>query len=323
MADPPYGIIASALERARVVPFLGAGVNFGTRPPNAKWDKAAPFLPGGAELARYLAQLSNFPSTADSDLRDLPKVASYYVEAGGREGLRHCLRTVFDRDYPPGDIHTGLSEIAARHPMLIVTTNYDDLLERAFANQRYDLVSHINDTDREDWAESVLFHKHRPGDPDVHQAEPVTPSKLAEKVDLMTTSVIYKMHGAIDRRPSNDWDSYVISEDDYVDFLSRMTRKTAIPPVFLEHFSQRQFLFLGYGLSDWNLRLVLRDVFANRRRRLDPSWAIQRGVSGLESSLWDSRRVDIYDADINQFIRELQKFLSPTCGPRDVAAGGG
>ena len=77
MAEPPYGEIADSLKKGEVIPFLGAGVNFGKRPAGAHWDpQAATFLPSGAELSRFLAQKSNFPSTDDHDLNDLAKVSS-------------------------------------------------------------------------------------------------------------------------------------------------------------------------------------------------------------------------------------------------------
>ncbi|HJZ82093.1 MAG TPA: hypothetical protein VKD91_17165, partial [Pyrinomonadaceae bacterium] len=81
MAEPPYGEIADLLRGGEVVPFLGAGVNFGMRQAGAKWDDKLPtFLPSGAELSRFLASKSNFPSKDDHDLTDLAKVASYFVE---------------------------------------------------------------------------------------------------------------------------------------------------------------------------------------------------------------------------------------------------
>ena len=64
-------------------------------------------------------------------------------------------------------------------------------------------------------------------------------------IDLKKTTVIYKMHGTVDRR--SKWDNYVITEDDYVDFLSRMTGQTAVPALFMKAFRDRHFLFLGYG----------------------------------------------------------------------------
>jgi hypothetical protein len=50
------------------------------------------------------------------------------------------------------------------------------------------------------------------------------------------------MHGAADRH-NPDHDSYLITEDDYVEFLARMTSRTAIPDAFGEPFRRSHFLF--------------------------------------------------------------------------------
>ncbi len=310
MPEPPYGEIADLLKQGEVVPFLGAGVNFGARPPGAHWDdKTGAFLPSGAELARFLAGKSNFPSTDDHDLTDLAKVASYFVETTARGRLRDRLHLIFDHDFTVCEIHTYLAEIASAAPLLIVTTNYDDLTEQAFkkAGHAYDLVVHP--TDRKDVEASVLWWKSGAGEPVA-----VPPNQLF--IDLKTTNVIYKMHGTVDRILQK-WDSYVITEDDYVDFLSRMTSQAAVPALFMRHFRTRNFLFLGYGLGDWNLRVVLRNLEsmalsggdANASEEATDelrSWAIQYHPSDLEVELWNARRVKVYDVDINEFVAKMR-----------------
>jgi SIR2-like protein len=308
MAAPPYGEIADLMANGEVVPFLGAGVNFGMRqPPNAKWDEKTPtFLPSGAELSRFLAAKSNFPSTDERDTADLAKVASYFAETSARSRLCQRLHDVFNRDFEPCDIHHYLAELKA--PLLIVTTNYDDLTERAFARigKPYDLVVHP--TDRKDVEGSVLWWRHNAEEP-----ETVAPNKLY--IDLNTTTVIYKMHGTVDRR-LKQWDSFVITEEDYVDFLSRMTGQTAVPAQFMRHFRTRHFLFMGYGLNDWNLRVVLNNLRGALPGDSDASesadddkrsWAIQFRPSDLEVELWGARKVRIYDVDINEFVKRLRE----------------
>jgi SIR2-like domain len=317
--QPPYGVIAKLFQEGAIVPFLGAGVNFGARnPPDAQWnEKTSTFLPSGAELSRFLAGDSGFPSQEKQDLDDLAKVAAFYVEATERKSLTDQLHRFFDRDFDPCDIHKYLAEIPT--PLLIVTTNYDDLTERAFttAGREYDLVVHANDS--QEVAGSVLWWKAGATEP-----EPIPPAKLF--IDLKKTTVIYKMHGTVDRR--SKWDNYVITEDDYVDFLSRMTGQTAVPALFMKAFRDRHFLFLGYGLRDWNLRVVLRNLrgilsstasaaVANDQREQEAvteeeeaalrSWAIQFRPSDLEKELWNARRVKIYDVDINEFVRRLRE----------------
>jgi hypothetical protein len=96
--QPPYGVIATLFQEGSIVPFLGAGVNFGTRaPPDAQWnDKTSTFLPSGAELSRFLAGEISFPSQDTHDLDDLAKVASYYVEATERQSLTRQLHRFFN-----------------------------------------------------------------------------------------------------------------------------------------------------------------------------------------------------------------------------------
>jgi hypothetical protein len=312
MPEPPYGEILDLIKQGQVVPFLGAGVNFGARPIGAKWDeKTGAFLPSGSELALFLANKTNFPSTDQHDLTDLAKVSSYFVETNARRRLRERLHEIFDHDYATCDIHALLADISIKTPLLIVTTNYDDLTERAFriAGSPFDLV--IHPTDRKDVEASVLWWKHGASEPVA-----VEPNRLY--IDMKKTTVIYKMHGTVDRTLSK-WDSYVITEDDYVDFLSRMTMQTAVPALFMRHFRTRSFLFLGYGLRDWNLRVVLKNlettlpvvdtaaVAFEAQEGLVPSWSIQYRPSEFESVLWRARHVTLYDADINEFVRRIRE----------------
>jgi SIR2-like protein len=321
--EAPYGTIARALRSGRVVPFLGAGVNMGGPQPSVGGTEEAPFrLPSGSELSRVLANEANFPAESDQDLNDLAKVASFYVDNSGRRSLREMLHLTFNRDYAPCKIHEYLADIP--RPLLIVTTNYDDLTERAFEakGRPYDLVVHP--TDRTDMAGAVLWWKYGASEPD-----PQPPNTIPMAERLKETTVIYKMHGTVvrpwlkrdpnevpldDDKPYRD-DSYVITEEDYIDFLHRMTLQAAVPAQFMAYFSARQFLFLGYGLRDWNLRVVLKNLKAvlrvqegNSEQDDDPSWAIQYRPSLLETMLWKKRNVNIYNMDVNKFVEQLRKF---------------
>jgi hypothetical protein len=314
--EPPYPTIAELLREGGVVPFLGAGVN--ATIDQAEWDEANPTsLPTGSVLSRLLAKDAQFPSDDERDRTDLAKVSSYYVGAIARRRLRERLRRVFDRPYQPREIHRYLAD---NPPPLIVTTNYDDLLEEAFraAGRPFDLVVHP--TDRKDIEASILWWKHGEDQP-----RAVPPKKLY--VDLSSTSVIYKMHGSVSR-VAPQWDSYVITEEDYVNFLSRMTNGTAVPPIFMEHFRGRHFLFLGYGLRDWNFRVILKNLqtlLPPKRRKKDAlgdygpgfdageefedlkSWAIQRMPSPHELALWQQRQVLIYDVGVEEFTQRLRE----------------
>ncbi len=309
MAEPPYGVIWNRLCTGNVVPFLGAGASFVNRPPGATWDARKPvFLPSGRELSRLLAQEACFPSSDPRDLDDLAKVSSYYADVAGRRPLRERLRQVLDRDYVPGALHQFLASVPV--PLVIVTTNYDTLLEQAFraVGKPYDLV--VYPCDLREHANAVLWWPHG-------AAEPVFPGFNELNIDLAKTTVIYKMHGTIQHQ-DDQWDNFVITEEDYVEFLSRMTTNAAVPSIFYEHFRTRSFLFLGYGLGDWNLRVVLKNLekYLARKRPVGedddeevlPSWAIQLHPSELERRLWEKRNVSIFDLTLDDFVAKLRQW---------------
>ena len=317
---PPYGIICRHFQRGNVVPFLGAGASLAAHDSDAKFDGNDPkFLPRADELSNWLADECEFP---ENEQPDLAKVASYFQVRSTREELVDYLRQVFSHDYPVGAIHRFLASVPK--PMLIVTTNYDDLLERAFeeAGKPYHLVMY---PESDELAGAVLWWKPGAEEPERH-----APTVLPLNVD--DTTVIYKMHGSIRRAAAQRmYDSFVITEEDYVRFLSRMTAKGgAVPSRFQLHIRNSSLLFLGYGLRDWNFRVMLEKL----RRRSDPreaapaaagdseemlatqhgietSWAVQRRPSELERILWASRNVQIFDQDLSEFAEALRKKMTP------------
>lgn len=288
---PPYRLIYESISQGLVIPFLGAGASLNSNTDSAEKRVS---IPTAAELADYLARKSEFPA---EEAVDLAKVAQYYSLIGGRAPLYRELHNIFNRDFPISPVHTFLASID--HPLLLITTNYDDLIERAFVKQgrEFDVVIHTTDPnigDRIIWLE----HGSKP---------PVEISSNKLDIDLQAVTVIYKMHGAVDRHDPNR-DQYVITEDDYIDFLVRMTKNKAIPAIFAEPFQSSHFLFLGYSLRDWNLRVILNRIQNELRRPSDiTSWGIQYKPSLMERKFWQKRGVEVYDLLLNDFVEELYK----------------
>jgi hypothetical protein len=81
-----------------------------------------------------------------------------------------------------------------------------------------------------------------------------------------------------------------------------------IPNVFADPFQKRPFLFLGYGLYDWNLRVILRRIHTFRGNTDVRSWAIETLTKPVERRLWEARGIDVYDGlTLKEFLAELAK----------------
>jgi hypothetical protein len=298
--EPPYADIRDMLLGGVVIPFLGAGASIGVRRTDVESEPPT-LLPSGADLARTLADRVRppFPSRDPQDVEDLAKVASWYVATNDRTTLRTALRSTLGGTYEPGPLHDLLA--AVPEPLLVFTTNYDTLVEQAFlaAGKPYDLV--VFPADRSEAANALLVWRHGAEEPEMELASGLV-------VDLEATSVVYKMHGTLAK--ARRWDNFVITEDDYVRFLVQLANRAALPPIFFEHFEDRNFLFLGYGLRDWNTRVVLHNLRLGWQQQEAGSsaglgWAVQRSPTPLERELWRSRGIQIFDVDLAEFTRNL------------------
>jgi hypothetical protein len=155
---------------------------------------------------------------------------------------------------------------------------------------------------------------------------------MINKIKLSDRTVVYKMHGSVDRfkeltnenqEPNGEksWASFVITEEDYVEFLTRINATPpAVPTAFMKHFALKSFLFMGYGLRDWNFRVVLQmlkgSLPVTLRGKILPKvksrrshLAIQKKSTQGDRALWDARDVKIRDCDLNIFAENVQRHL--------------
>jgi hypothetical protein len=301
-ADPVFGLIARRLLRGKVVPVLGAGVNLCGRPPDASYVRGQ-YLPSARELAGMLA--AHYPII---DSQDLAQVAQYISALEGEGPLYEELHDVFDADYPCTVLHHFLARLShhtrtaedSRGGMLFVTTNYDDLLEQAFreADEPFELVTYIAEgNDR-----GCFRHVSAEGRSTVIRV----PNEYSA-LGLEERPVIIKLHGAVDRQ--HQLDSYVITEDHYIDYLTRADVGGLFPIKLAAKLRASHFLFLGYSLRDWNLRVMLYRMWGEQEGRTYKSWAVQADPSPIDLAAWDERGIEILHLKVEHFVAAIERHL--------------
>lgn len=222
-----FAQVAAALLAGRLVPVLGAPVD---------------------RLAERLARRFDYPANGAGELT---RVAQYVALTRGSGPLYDELHELLAPSLEPTAVHRFLAalpqhlrERGAPH-QLIVTTGYDLALEQAFlaADEEFDVVSYVpSGPDR-----GRFCHLDPRGDAQIIEV----PNTYATELSLERRTVILKLHGGVDEAAAREHESFVVTEDDYIDYLGRNDVGGAIPVGLAAKLRRSHFLFLGFGMHEW------------------------------------------------------------------------
>jgi hypothetical protein len=240
--------------------------------------------------------------------RSLAQTAEYALLTQGVGPLYDELHDLFDADHEPGPAHTfvaGLARFLCEHHQprqLIVTTGFDAALERALAEagEEPDVVSYV----------SLGGH----GGKFVHlpaggEATVIDLPNAYAGLSVEERTIVLKIHGQVDRRPKREWESFVIAEDDHIDYISQSDIAGVVPVTLAAKLRRSHFLFLGYLLEDWSLRVFLHRIW--RRDKVSyRSWAVVPGAGRVERELWRQRGIDVLDMPLDDFIGAFERRLA-------------
>jgi hypothetical protein len=309
IAPPPndehYEMVLERMtEVGTVVPLLGTRIN----PADHAGSKS--LYPDGEELAMDLAERFG----VEIEPPDLAQVAQYVYTASGRPDLFRTLKQILTAAGEPGPVHRFLAGFPrtlrdqGREPryQLIISTAFDMALERAFdeASEPYDLAVYMRETGK-------FMHFPYGGEPELITL-PNAYGKLpiGDYGDLERTLIV-KIHGTVDGNlGAYRWrENYVITEDHYIDYLSRSSVENLVPVQILDKLRDSHCLFLGYTVRDWNLRVFLKRIWHGERLGAK-SWAIEREADVLEREFWAQSYVDLYTSELGDYVAELQARLT-------------
>ena len=272
-------------------PFLGAGV-------------AWPHLPSGRALAQELAERFDYPL---DDPWNLPRVAQYlatvhqpaFAKRRVQERLQQGQEAYLAEHGTAPENHRRL---ALLHLPVYITTNYDNLLERAM-----DGIGRTPVVETARWSDRLLEDL---GPYPEHKPTPDAP-------------VLFHLHGDL-----RDAASLLLTEDDYIDFTVslalRPTERSLLWHPIRRALSTTSLLFVGYSLADWNFRVLMRYLLRLQHIvRSDQSFSlsIQLGDSGLDGERREraerfldkylqTSSIQVHWTDASVFLEELSRRVA-------------
>jgi hypothetical protein len=239
------------------------------------------------EIAREWARSYRFPM-AEHDRDDLPQVAQYVSTnqdvAMLRAELGAYLRGELVRRYPsvvPRDLGRGALpdmlravwahrrhersddpfSVLARLPFpMYVTTHPTTLLEDALVvegrwDEEHPAVAYCEWNEDVEWPKSIYERE-----PD-YEPSPERPL------------VVY-LFGNMETPSPEDPESLVLTENDYFNYLIGVSQNgSALPPGVRSALVKGALLFLGFGVEEWDFRVLFRTIMKQQGRRLSDNYS--------------------------------------------------
>ena len=222
------------IKDGHCTPFIGAGASFG-------------YLPLASELARDLAREYRYPFDDADNLARVSQFAA--VQEGDRQYIKRkfaadMFANVSVPDYHAPDEPYGL--LAELELPIYVTTNYDDFIFDALKGRGRDPLRAIcpwYTTDETAIKEATKQFSEAAG---------YAPDKRKP--------IVYHLHGH-----HGTPESMVLTEDDYIDFLVRVSRDPGLLPSAIRgSLGIQMLLFIGYSLADSTFRVIFRGLLSER-----------------------------------------------------------
>jgi hypothetical protein len=225
LEERDWKLLLRRIKDGKCTPFLGAGACFGA-------------LPLGGQIAQKWSQEHDYPL---EDCHDLARVAQFLAVQYDpmfpkEEILEQWFKEVAPPDFTePDEPHSVLADL----PLPVyMTTNYDDFMVQALERRNKDPKRELCR-----WNQLVK------GQPCIFESKPGFRPTAANPV-------VFHLHGH-DKVP----ESWVLTEDDYLDFLVNISRDQALlPPRIQEALTGASLLFIGYSLADWDFRVLFRGL---------------------------------------------------------------
>ena len=77
-----------------------------------------------------------------------------------------------------------------------------------------------------------------------------------------------------------------------------------VPVTLVAKLRRSHFLFLGYPLRDWGLRVFLHRIWG-RETVAYRSWAVEAAATPVAQELWRRRGVDVFDVPLDEYVNQL------------------
>ena len=217
-------------------------------------------IPDRVTLAASLTERYNLPAGLS-----LAATAQRVAQGGNRWAFTDFLTRQLDSfSKQPKHVHLLLARLPVQ---TIITTTYDNLLERAFQQLNVPFNKFVRDSD-------LAFAEHN-------------------------RRTLIKLYGDLEQR-----DTLVVTEDDHYGLWRNRDKESLLDKV-RETMRDQAILFVGYAMSDPDFLLLWREVLDRAGRFAIGAYALHPDMPTSEQQMWQGRHVRVLDIEPLECLQKL------------------
>ncbi len=272
--------LKDAVKEQRAVLFLGAGASYNAKHP--KGDE----IPQGDNLRKLICQKFLGGKLMQKPLN---AIAAMAANEAGRTEFQSYISELF-KPFEPADFHFLIPTFRWR---AIVTTNFDLIVERAYANtpnRRQNLIKIVKDGDRID-------------------------ARLNQESNPVG---FYKLHGCIESYSDLEI-PLILSNEQYASYRKNRTRLyDRVRDLGYEY----PIIFSGYSISDPHIQELLFDLTDDSIDR-PPFYYLSPEIPHPEKRYWEKFRVFTVETTFENFLKTIDQAIPNMVRVLPTDIGGG
>jgi hypothetical protein len=268
--------IVNELKNGEAVLYLGCGIFKGLK---FESGEDMPY-----DSNSIIFALNDGKPMAPRLMYEYTRAAMDMEQRAGRGFLEKKLSSIYSKPFADGAV---LRLVEKLMPKYIIDTNYDDAVLKLYSKT----------------AHSVIFGKSRIGaeldrlevfEMDMQSGEYVKIDKNALSTD---NPIIFKPMGCVHQKSS-----FIISDADFVDWLTEAMGGFAVPPVLKQYRENKKYLMLGIGFEKDTERMVANELTIG----LSGGYLVddKEPAKNCEKYL-KSHKMEFILSDVNEFAAKL------------------
>jgi hypothetical protein len=229
LREEDWNVLLTRIRDGRCTPFLGAGACYGV-------------LPLGGDIATEWAAKYGYPLPDPTNLISVAQFLAlkYSDSVFPKDLIVEMFKDTKSPDFSdPQEPHRALASL----PLPVyLTTNYDDFMVQALTKRHRQPRKVVCK-----WNKAVK---------DYVEENPTVFEQQADFTPTVANPVVFHLHGYVPVA-----ESLVLTEDDYMDFLVNISADDhLIPTKIAAALTRASLLFIGYRITDWNFRVLLKTL---------------------------------------------------------------